>query len=183
MSRERCRKNVEMAIGRGWRLACRASSLEFTKRQQPHRLRSTLRHHNRIPPDWGVVVGCRLPWCCPPGGPRNSLILPTYLLVFAHPTRTVLRAGIKKAGLAQRTKEKLGQCRICVLAFWGRGVFPLVCTVLIPHVHTRVFTLRRRDSAPHAPAAATFRRYADDRPRDPNSVSTSHLHTSHIFST
>ena len=46
----RCRKNVEMS----WRAGCRARSLEFTKRQQSRRLRSTLRHYNRIPPDWGV---------------------------------------------------------------------------------------------------------------------------------
>ena len=35
-------------------VACRARSLEFTKRHQSRRLRSTLRHYNRIPPDWGV---------------------------------------------------------------------------------------------------------------------------------
>ena len=37
-------------------VACRARSLEFTKRQQSRRLRSTLRHYNRIPPDWGVSM-------------------------------------------------------------------------------------------------------------------------------
>ena len=40
-------------------VACRARSLNFTvKRQQSRRLRSTLRHYNRIPPDWGVT--CRV---------------------------------------------------------------------------------------------------------------------------
>ena len=36
-------------------VACHARSLDFTKRQQSRRLRSTLRHYNRIPPDWGVT--------------------------------------------------------------------------------------------------------------------------------
>ena len=40
-------------------VAWRARSLEFTKRQQLRRLRSTLRHYNRIPPDWGSGITSR----------------------------------------------------------------------------------------------------------------------------
>ena len=52
-----CRKNVARDVARieMCRGACRSRSLNFSKRQQSRRLRSTLRHYNRIPPDWGVA--------------------------------------------------------------------------------------------------------------------------------
>ena len=52
--RERSQECREMSQDCRDVVACRARSLEFTKRQESRRLRSTLRHYNRIPPDWGV---------------------------------------------------------------------------------------------------------------------------------
>ena len=97
-----------------WRVAQDRSS-EFTKRQQSRRLRSTLRHYNRIPPDWGVTgvflgfknspqdTGRRLQSSRPPVKGKKAWVRPTRLLVKSWDHGVLMIRGRKENKAPRRT--------------------------------------------------------------------------------